>query len=129
MLLSKSLRQFSGVITKECVMQEIMYGVVLWADDAEDKAVIWCEDHGNLAYYSKSDQNMHDGVSLDAGDLIQFDLREDAQGRFARNLRHVNSGYAPTLPQSLKRQTPAQRPSPRPVAKGNVVPFKTLCDA
>ena len=58
-------------------MQDQMFGVVLWADASDSKAVIWCEDHGNLAYYTAAEQNVHDGLGLDAGDLIQFDLREE----------------------------------------------------
>ena len=28
-----------------------MLGVVLWSDSSENNAVIWCEDHGDLAYF------------------------------------------------------------------------------
>lgn len=91
-------------------MQERMYGVVLWADASDRKAVIWCEDHGNLAYYSAGEQSMHCGVSLDAGDLIQFDLREERDFRQASNLERVGSGYAPGLVASLRRAEPV-RPS------------------
>ncbi|KUF08818.1 hypothetical protein AVJ23_20675 [Pseudoponticoccus marisrubri] len=82
-----------------------MYGVVLWADPSDSKAVIWCEDHGNLAYYSAAEQpeqNMHQGMALDAGDLIQFDMREDRVCRRARNLRRVDVGFAPTLAEKLQ---------------------------
>ncbi len=27
-----------------------MYGVILWSDQEAQRAVIWCEDHGKLAY-------------------------------------------------------------------------------
>lgn len=29
-----------------------MYGVILWSDEITQKAVIWCEDHGRLAYFN-----------------------------------------------------------------------------
>lgn len=35
-----------------------MLGVVLWADIDDRKAVIWCEDHGNLAYYTAAEQRL-----------------------------------------------------------------------
>ena len=35
-----------------------MFGVVLWADPVDRKAVIWCEDHGDLAYFKGS---LHEG--------------------------------------------------------------------
>lgn len=96
-------------------MEERMYGVVLWADECDSKAVIWCEDHGNLAYYSAAEQNLHQGVALDAGDLIQFDLKEDRDVRRARNLQRVDVGYAPDIVDTLK----ASPKEPR----GTVVPF------
>jgi hypothetical protein len=79
-----------------------MFGVVLWADASDRKAVIWCEDHGNLAYYTEGEQSLHDAIDLDAGDLIQFDMREERDIRRARNLRHVDSGFAPTIARDLR---------------------------
>lgn len=83
-------------------MNEQMYGVVLWADNAVNKAVIWCEDHGNLAFYNAHETSVHDDFVLDAGDLIQFDLREERECRQARNLRRVDVGYAPDIAGRLK---------------------------
>lgn len=115
MCVDVSLLQFLPGILSERVMEERMYGVVLWADDRDSKAVIWCEDHGNLAYYSAAEQNLHQGVALDPGDLIQFDLREDPDYRRARNLQRVDVGYAPEIAQNL-RNTNRE-------CQGNVVPF------
>lgn len=85
-----------------CTMQNQMLGVVLWADVDDRKAVIWCEDHGNLAYYTAAEQTLHEGIDLDAGDLIQFDLREERDIRRARNLRRVDAGHAPSLARDLR---------------------------
>ena len=30
-----------------------MYGVILWSDQTAQRAVIWCEDHGKLAYFNR----------------------------------------------------------------------------
>ncbi|SDY01326.1 hypothetical protein [Citreimonas salinaria] len=86
-------------------MEDRMYGVVLWADASESKAVIWCEDHGNLAYYSEPEVSFDCGEPLDAGDLIQFDLREESECRRARNLRRVDPQHAPALPARLRGDT------------------------
>ncbi|WGW02706.1 hypothetical protein [Tropicibacter oceani] len=102
--------------TKRFAMEERMYGVVLWADARDKKAVIWCEDHGNLAFYSGSEPSAHNGEPLDAGDLIQFDLREEHDFRRARNLQRVDSGFAPGLPDKLRRSGKIGMP-------GNVVNF------
>ena len=113
------IQWFGSIFVKglicESAMEERMYGVVLWADECDSKAVIWCEDHGNLAYYSAAEQNLHQGVALDAGDLIQFDLKEDRDVRRARNLQRVDVGYAPDIANSLKTM-PKQE-------SGTVVPF------
>lgn len=81
-----------------------MFGVVLWADENDSKAVIWCEDQGDLAYYSQHDGDHHDHVALDAGDLIQFDLCEERNCRMARHLCRVETCHAPSLPGDLRRQ-------------------------
>lgn len=80
-----------------------MYGVVLWSDDTERKAVIWCEDHGNLAYYTQADANPVQDLKLDAGDLIQFDMSEVRQMRFARNPKLVGHDQYPELAAQLER--------------------------
>ena len=85
-------------------MQDRMFGVVLWADASDSKAVIWCEDHGNLAYYTAPDRSAHGGVARDAGDLIQFELREERDTRHASNPQRVDAGFAPGLVQGLRGQ-------------------------
>ncbi len=86
-----------------------MYGVVLWTDAAEKKAVIWCEDHGNLAFYSGTEQSAVEGLCLDAGDLIQFDMNEESDLRRARNPQLVGQSHFPEIAQRLRPQTPQRR--------------------
>ncbi len=86
-----------------------MFGVVLWSDEQEQKAVIWCEDHGDLAFYS----NTGDGSRhvLDAGDWVQFDMTMERHQRFAHNPRLVYEGVYPDLADALSA-VPASRPVP-----------------
>ena len=46
----------SAILNQNMIIQlqkdATMYGVVLWIDKNAQKAVIWCEDHGNLAYFN-----------------------------------------------------------------------------
>ncbi len=104
-------------------MQDRMLGVVLWADASDMKAVIWCEDHGNLAYYSAPEQNVHEGIALDAGDLIQFELREERDTRHASNPRRVDAGFAPQLVQELRGQGGHVANETVTPGRPNVVPF------
>lgn len=104
-----------------------MYGVVLWSNTEEKKAVIWCEDHGDLAYYRQSGS---DGpVSLDAGDWVQFDLTLDRHMRFAHNPRLVAEGVCSGLADSLIASGAQTGPQPisTPIAHGRgsaeVIPF------
>ncbi|KMK67509.1 hypothetical protein [Puniceibacterium sp. IMCC21224] len=93
-----------------------MYGVVLWTNTDERKAVIWCEDHGNLAFYSQNDLGEHtdqsvlDGLPLDAGDLIQFDLREERDLRLARNPQRVEPSHCPGIARKLINQAASISP-------------------
>jgi len=77
-----------------------MYGVVLWKDIEGSRAVIWCEDQGDLAFLS-AEEGMHSGADLDAGDLIHFDVILDGALRRANNARLVASHAFPTLPKEL----------------------------
>lgn len=96
-----------------------MYGVVLWSDTDEQKAVIWCEDHGDLAFYNANECNsqdrcedsVFDGVMMDAGDLVHFEISEKRHLRYARNPRLISEDEYPTLAQGLNHAMPASRPT------------------
>lgn len=103
-----------------------MFGVVLWSDVQEHKAVIWCEDHGDLAFYRQEcgDAAMH----LDAGDLVQFDMTTDRHQRLAHNPRLVAEGVCPDIADVLSSAGPqSQKPaaSQRPASRGtaDIIPF------
>lgn len=77
-----------------------MYGVVIWSDENDRKAVIWCEDHGDLAFCS--DTMDAAGCILDTGDLIQFDVSVDRHMRLAVNPRRVRERAYEGLAESLR---------------------------
>jgi len=79
-----------------------MYGVVLWSDQKDRKAVIWCEDHGDLAYYSAREESVFDGPPLDTGDFVQFQLSEGSEMRMAMAPRLVAQSQYHGLAESLK---------------------------
>ncbi|MCE8511075.1 hypothetical protein KBY24_00675 [Ruegeria pomeroyi] len=99
-----------------------MLGVVLWSDRDDQKAVIWCEDHGDLAFYRKTDAQA--SVSLDVGDWVQFDLVTERKQRLALNPRLIDQGSYRGLPDLLRTtgEEKAGNTAPdRSVAK--VIPF------
>jgi hypothetical protein len=101
-----------------------MYGVVLWCDAQENKAVIWCEDHGDLAFYRQPENAIE--VSLDAGDWVQFDMTTDRHLRFAHNPRLVSEGVSPGLADVLADASPASDHSGQPAhsrASAEIIQF------
>lgn len=103
-----------------------MLGVVLWSDPSERKAVIWCEDHGDLAYFSDSDGAATEMPEIDAGDLVDFDLCQDTHLRRARNPRRIDQGAYDGIASRLQVASSC----PQPVAANQqqtvaqVIPFK-----
>lgn len=76
-----------------------MFGVVLWSDEQEQKAVIWCEDHGDLAFYQNADDD--NTCDLDAGDWVHFDMTMERSQRFAHNPKLIHEGVYPDLADAL----------------------------
>ncbi|GAA6165010.1 hypothetical protein NBRC116590_27140 [Pelagimonas sp. KU-00592-HH] len=106
-----------------------MLGVVLWSDNTENTAVIWCEDHGELAYFSGSQGLPIGDVTLDAGDLIQFDLKQQQNLRVVQNPRRVfqaaYSGLAERLVEADAegQQRMVSAAENLPFGPSNVIPF------
>lgn len=82
-----------------------MFGVVLWSEAAAQKAVIWCEDQGELAFYTPAEGSIHDAPVLDAGDLIRFDVIVEENVRTARNPQVLMPSHSPDLPGKLRAGT------------------------
>ncbi|WP_050930004.1 hypothetical protein [Aestuariivita boseongensis] len=78
-----------------------MLGVVLWSDPREGKAVIWCEDHGELAFYRRVDEGHSTSPEFAPGDLVQFDVETVRHLRFALNPQVVKGGLYRDLPEVL----------------------------
>lgn len=96
---------FVTELNKSKRLDQLMLGVVLWSDLKSGKAVIWCEDHGDLAFMHEQRQ---DGMlSLDPGDLVKFDLKINKQLRYASNPELVTEGYSSELAASLTQPVPA----------------------
>ncbi|MGB1153653.1 MAG: hypothetical protein ACPG4F_05730 [Paracoccaceae bacterium] len=104
-----------------------MYGVILWSDQKAQRAVIWCEDHGKLAYF-----NPHtDAISLAAakkhqlgvGDLIKFHVREWCTVRRASKVELIAAAKFPDLAGGLA-VAKAEMKNSQTNTCGNVVAFR-----
>ena len=95
-----------------------MYGVVLWSDLSQNKAVFWCEDHGDLAFYHANPETSLT-IQMDAGDLVQFEVSQKTKLRTALNPRVICDGLHVELPNRLIAETKPQAAD----ASTQVVPF------
>ena len=68
-----------------------MIGLVLWSDSEEKKAVFWCEDHGDLAYYDGAEEQLCEEATLAAGDMVDFEVSVDQSIRRAHSARLLRS--------------------------------------
>lgn len=83
-----------------------MLGVVLWSDQQDRKAVFWCEDHGDLAYYEAPETTFDPSDFFDAGDMVQFDVAVERRLRRALNPQMVQERACLGLPETLKCAAP-----------------------
>lgn len=98
-----------------------MLGVVLWSDSSDRKAVIWCEDQGDLAFVKPTDEVLRADDFFDAGDLVQFEMEVSQSTRVAHNPRLVIEKAGPALPDVLRDAAQTKVLSPR--RRGQVVDF------
>lgn len=81
-----------------------MIGIVLWRDVTAGKAIIWCEDQGDLAFYSHPDTI--DTFVICVGDWVQFDLGLSGDVRLAANIRVLQELGYPGLVEDLVSDMP-----------------------
>lgn len=85
-----------------------MFGVVLWNDASAGKAVFWCEDQGDLAYYEGPADDANMQVSFAVGDMVAFDVKITNNLRKAYDARligpQVYRGVQDCLRQSAAHQ-------------------------
>lgn len=81
-----------------------MFGVVLWSDTADRKAVFWCEDQGDLAFFDATKDRSAPDVRgfFDAGDMVQFDVHVERKTRKASNPRLIERNACTDLPDVLR---------------------------
>jgi hypothetical protein len=98
-----------------------MLGVVLWRDEAEGKAVFWCEDQGDLAYFDgnsvpSSDDNTQVGY-LNVGDVVRFDVTFENRLRRANAPSVVEQHACASLADDLRNSGLSDQPQTNEVAE------------
>lgn len=99
-----------------------MVGLVLWCDVEHSKAVFWCEDHGDLAYYDASMDVDPCMLALTAGDMVEFDMSLDGNVRRAHAPALVSARVCDNIQERLLETASVDAPQ-NSAPGGNVVPF------
>src|SRR5690606_10362874 len=93
-----------------------MIGVILWSSPTREKAVIWCEDHGALAYLQGKENLVIPAEWPEAGDLVELEVDEVADLRHARAVSLVAGNRRCELPALLREMSEKTVPA-RPVLR------------
>lgn len=102
-----------------------MLGVILWSDPETRKAVIWCEDHGQLAFYHPDPAQVRVAEELAVGDLVKFELRQDSNLRYAHNVILVSGKQYKDIAENLVSSTQSKKNDANDIL-GNVIEFKKI---
>ena len=105
-----------------------MYGAVLWSDRCNGRALIWCEDHGNLAFFNGDEDRSSEVLNFEEGDLVSFKVRDGRGMRLAYEVEVVCADEYPTLAAGLRdaAQGPEEVEVTSPIsndAQSKIVPF------
>lgn len=76
-----------------------MIGVILGADRNLRQAMIWCEDHGDLAYYRWTADEAP--LALTKGDCVSFSITIEGSLRIASNLERLGTEQSNDLSAQL----------------------------
>ncbi len=76
-----------------------MIGIVLWSDATAGNAVIWCEDQGDLAFYSHVAAPSDFAICV--GDWVLFELKLKDDLRLALNIQVLQEPACPSLAADL----------------------------
>ena len=99
-----------------------MFGIVLWSDSKDGKAVFWCEDQGELAYFETTEVPADNNAQFGAGDMVQFDVSVEQRLRRASNARLIVEQAYSRLPEKLRQN--ATQVSEEPVGLAKVIPLR-----
>lgn len=78
-----------------------MLGIVLWADQEARKAVIWCNDHGKLAFIT-ADSHLDATAAIPSeGSLCGIETIERGEMRLCVSIKLICPDVLPLLAESL----------------------------
>lgn len=99
-----------------------MIGVVLWSDNKDRKAVVWCEDQGDLAFLSGRDGALCNDEFFEIGDVLEFDLTLERSCRRASNATLLQQGAGSAAIDELRT---VFAPEPEAHTGAQIIPFRS----
>ena len=105
-----------------------MIGVVIWSSECSQKAVIWCEDQGPLAYLRGGDCLAGDAEWPVPGDLLRLECETVGNLRHARSVSVIASNVCPNIPNALLGQTSRPAPHLHVVSRNKVPPLRVVAE-
>lgn len=107
-----------------------MIGVVLWSDHDDRKAVIWCEDQGDLAFLSDtSNDHIERARFYNVGDVVSFELTFEKNMRLAVNPMLVSGFQRADLASRLRDVAERCEMTQKSETSGQILPFPKSASA
>lgn len=103
-----------------------MIGVILWSDAEDRKAVVWCEDQGDLAFLSGQDAVLYQDPFFDIGDIVQFEVTLERAFRRASNATLLQPAAGSEAVDQLKNTFDS---GPATLSSAQIIPFRIAAAA
>ncbi len=101
-----------------------MIGVILWSDPVAEKAVIWCEDHGDLAFLSRDMCTAMPDHFFDVGDMVEFDVITENKVRKVHRACRLQQNIGRALTNSLTCKATAPKARVDVADSAEIIPFR-----
>ncbi len=101
-----------------------MIGVILWSDAADQKAVIWCEDQGDLAFLANPELAECTDPFFQVGDVVEFDVRTERNLRLARNTNRIEHTMGHALADGLRSLADTPHEAAGSAETAEIIPFR-----
>lgn len=84
-----------------------MLGLVIWQCQNSGRAIVWCSDHRELAYFDGKPRLGRVVEPLDIGDLVEVEIRSHGATRRCVSLRLLQAAFLPNVVDDLKARAPS----------------------
>lgn len=83
-----------------------MLGLVIWQCQNSGRAIVWCSDHRELAYFDGKPKPGRVVEALDIGDLVEVEIKSQGSTRRCISLKLLQAAFLPNVVDDLKARAP-----------------------